>query len=124
MLLNFLSWYFRELPQKIYKIWINYLWFFKNYFMLDALLKTFFSPWKGLYFKKTTPGLEIGEIVANFIFNNFSRLIGAFLRLIFILIGSLFEAVTFIFGILAFLIWFAFLPAIISGFVFGIKNLI
>lgn len=123
MIFLFLKWYFKELPKKIYKIWINYLWFFRNYFMLDALIKTFFSPWKGIYFTKQTPGLVISEALANFIFNNFSRIIGAILRLIFILIGIIFEIFTFAFGILAFALWIIFLPALISGFIFGIKFL-
>lgn len=120
----FFSWYFIELPKKIYKIWVNYLWFFKRYFYLPELARTFLSPWKGLYFRRTALGLSIGEIVANFIFNNFSRGIGAFLRLIFLVIGGIFEILVAIFGILWFVLWACFPFALVFSLIMGIQLLI
>lgn len=116
----FFEWYFISLPKKIFEIWMNFFWFFRNYFALVELIKTFLSPWKGIYFRKETPGLAIAETIGNFIFNTFSRFIGAGMRLIFICLGGICELLTLIFGILAFSIWII-LPFF---FIFSIYKLI
>lgn len=123
MITLFFSWYFFYLSKKIFQIWVNFLWFFKNYFALPELAKTFHYPWKGIYFRKSSRGLDIGELVANFIFNNFSRIIGAFLRLIFLVIGGIIEILVVIFGILFFLIWAVFFPFLIFCLIKGIQLL-
>lgn len=116
----FFDWYFVELPQKIYRIWLNFLWFFKNYFSLGELLKTFFAPWKGYYFVSGR-GLDIGLFLGNFIFNTFSRLIGMVLRFFVILLGVIVEIFVGIFGILFFSCWL-FFPFLLLLFLFkGLK---
>ena len=69
------------------------------------LLKSLVSPWKGVYFEKKSVGIEIGELFGNFVFNIFSRAIGAIIRLAFILIGIVIEFFVIIFGILGFAVW-------------------
>ena len=121
MIILFLKWYWVDLPQRIYKIWLNYLWFFKNYFAITELLKSLVSPWRGVYFEKKSVGIEIGELFGNFVFNIFSRSIGAIIRLAFILIGIAVEFFVVIFGILGFAIWVIFPFVLIFCLVKGIQ---
>lgn len=104
----FFKWYFVDLPQKIYQIWVNYLWFFRNYFALSELLKSLFAPWKGVHFRKRTIGFEIGEAFGNFVFNIFSRMIGFIIRTFFLLIGGVAEIFTACCGVVMFIFWITF----------------
>lgn len=103
-ILLFLDWYYTEIPKKAFKIWKNCIWFWEYYFSLKDLLKTFFSPWKK-YSEGYERGANFSRIISSFLFNIFSRLMGAFLRFFLILIGLIVEIITIIFGILFFIIW-------------------
>ena len=85
------------------------------------LLKSLVSPWKGVYFEKKSVGIEIGELFGNFVFNIFSRAIGAIIRLAFILIGIVVELLVVVFGILGFVIWAVFPFVLIFCLVEGIQ---
>jgi hypothetical protein len=117
----FFEWYFTDLPKKIYQIWLNYLWFFKNYFSIEELLRSFFAPWKRIYFEKTTKGINLEEWFGNLTFNIFSRVIGMILRLFGIIIGILTELLTIIGGVLFLLLWLVFPFALIFCLVKGIQ---
>ncbi|HOK35082.1 MAG TPA: hypothetical protein PLL80_00845 [Candidatus Pacearchaeota archaeon] len=117
---TFFSWYFTEIPKKIYRIWTNYLWFFQRFLSMPLLLRTFFAPWKRSYFVSSSKGINLGEWFGNFIFNTFSRFIGMFLRLIVLLIGTLIEIIVGIGGIVSFVLWIAFPFLLIFSFIKGI----
>ena len=104
----FCDWYFVEVPKKIYRIWVNFLWFFNNFFSLLDLLRTFFYPWKGYYYSYREGGFDPARFLGNFIFNTFSRLIGMILRFFVIIIGLAAEIFVVIFGILFFFSWLIF----------------
>lgn len=120
MATDFFSWYFTEIPKKIYKIWLNYLWFVQRLFSLSLLLRTFFAPWKRSYFI-SGKGLSFQERLGNFIFNIFSRLIGMILRFIMIVIGIFIEIVVAIGGIAGFALWLAFPFLLIFCLIKGIQ---
>lgn len=115
----FFSWYFNEVPKKIYQIWVNFLWFFQDFFSLSTLLKTFFAPWKQIYYV-SSGGFNISNWFGNTIFNTFSRLIGMILRLIVILFGTAIEILVLIGGIVFFLLWLIFPFALIFCLIKGI----
>ena len=100
----FLDWYYTEIPKKAFRIWRNYIWFWGYYFSLKDLLKTFFSPWKK-YSEAHGKGVDFGRMISAFLFNIFSRFMGAFLRSFLILAGLIIELITIIFGALFFIIW-------------------
>ena len=99
-----------DIPKKIYQIWINYFWFFKNFFSIDLLTKTFFYPWKLVTAPKKGVGFDIEEWFGNIIFNIFSRFMGMIIKFVTIIIGIAVEIVVFILGIIIFVLWLIFLP--------------
>lgn len=117
----FFDWYFIELPQKIYQIWLNFLWFFNNYFSLSGLLRTFFYPWKGYYFSYRGGGFDPAKLLGNFIFNMFSRFMGMILRFFIIVLGIIAEIFVVIFGVLFFFGWLIFPVLLIFCFLKSLR---
>jgi hypothetical protein len=118
--LLFFDWYFTDLPKKIYQIWANFLWYFKNYFSLSLLLKTFFYPWKMLYLSRGR-GFDIEEWFGNLIVNTFSRMIGMVIRFFTIIFGIVVEILTVIAGLIFFIGWLIFPFLLIFCLVKGIQ---
>lgn len=113
MIKQFIAWYFFEIPKKIIKIWRNYLWFFYKYFALADLCRDFFAPWKGMVFHREKRAFEIGDALSAWFGNVFvSRPIGAVARLFFIAIGLVAEGLVLVAGVLAFIGWIVYVPAI------------
>lgn len=124
MLALFFEWYFLEVPAKIKKIWGNYLWFFGRYFALSDLGREFFLPWKGLVFKRAKRGFDLGDALFTAGSNLISRILGAFVRLFFVIIGLMTELFTLIAGFGVFAGWLALLPAIAYCFWKGLSLLL
>ena len=118
----FLSWYYTEIPQKAFRIWRNYIWFWSYYFSLKDLLRTFFSPWKK-YSERYGRGVDFSRMISVFLFNIFSRFMGALLRSFLILIGLIFELITIISGVLFFIVWPIFPLALLVILGIGFINL-
>ena len=119
----YIEWQFFDVPKGILKAWRNFLKFNLNYFSIPLLLKTFFSPWhryRMSYGKKFAPW----HYFEAFVFNSMSRIIGAFLRLFFILLGIFFEALIFFTGLIILLGWFLLPIIFIIGFLFGFSLLL
>jgi hypothetical protein len=121
MIEQFIAWYFYEIPKKIKKIWGNYLWFFAKYFALGDLVRGFFAPWKGLTFVREKRAFEIGDVLFSWFSNVISSLIGAVVRLFFIVIGVMIEALVLLAGPLAFLGWLVYIPAIFYFMIYGLR---
>lgn len=112
----FLEWYFLEIPQKIKKIWDNYLWFFSRYFGLADLAREFLAPWKGIKFTREKQIFEMGDALSAAFGNLFSRIIGAAMRSFLLFWGLLVELLALAAGILAYIVWLALIPAIFYFF--------
>ena len=120
MIMLFFEWYYEEIPQKFYRIWKNYVWFWGYYFSLGNTLKTFFSPWKRLS-ESYGRGFNIERWLSVLITNLFSRFIGMFLR-IFLILGLLFaELFTIIAGLIFFIIWPIFPLILAAAFIKGVE---
>jgi len=117
----FFDWYFRELPQKIFRAWINFIWFVNNYFSLADLLRTFFYPWKGYSYSYKEEGINPARWLGDFIFNMFSRLIGMILRFFIIAMGAASESFVIVLGLIFFLIWLVFPFLLILSFLKGVR---
>lgn len=107
--LQYLQWHFYDQPKAILKAWRNFLLFNLNFFSFFLLLKTFFSPWHQ-YTWAYPRGLDIPLHLEAFFSNLISRILGAILRTVIIVIGIVLEILILIFGFLIFLGWFI-LPA-------------
>lgn len=121
--LEYLQWHFLEAPKAILKGWGNFLWFGINFFSIPEVVRTFFSPWRGIRWSYGR-GFDPGRYLYVFASNLVSRVIGAVMRSLLILIGVLGEIGILFLGLGAFLGWFL-LPVFIFGGVFyGIRILL
>jgi len=112
-----LFWYFYEMPNFLLEVWKNYILFALNYFSLPILLKSLFSPWHK--YKWNYPkGFDVGEFLSTLISNVFSRIIGALMRIVLIVIGILFQVFVIFAGFIIFLLWILIPFIIIAGFLF------
>ncbi len=102
---NYLEWHYAYVPLKILSATINSIIFFWHFFSIGILIKTFLAPWKRQYVKKTSPGLDLGEIFERLTFNLISRVIGAMVRFALIAFWIILEVVTLPIGVLIFSVW-------------------
>jgi len=123
ILWQWISWHFFDVPRNILKAWKNFLLFNLNYFSIPTLLRTFFSYWRK-YKWSYGRGFNLKRYFEAFTFNLISRILGAFVRSILIIIGIIVEIFIFIGGIVIFMEWI-FLPAtLIIGLFYGFKILL
>ena len=108
----FIEWYVFEIPSKIKKIWGNYAWFLAKYFSLAELTRDLFAPWKGLTFARQKRGFELGDMLSAAFGNVISRVLGAVIRLAFIVCGLVAEAVSAVFCLAAYALWIGLVPLI------------
>ena len=112
-----LKWHFYKMPKFLLGVWKNYILFALNYFSLPILLKSLFAPWRR-YRWNYPKWFDIGEFISTLISNVFSRLIGALVRLVLIVIGILFQIFVIFAGLIIFLLWILIPFIIIAGFWF------
>lgn len=116
---KFFSWYFIDSAGEIFKAWKNFLWFNLKYFSVEALLKTYFSPWKK-YYSEYGKIFEVWKNIEILIFNGMSRVIGAILRTFLIVIGLFLELIIIILGIIILIGWLILPLALLAGLLFGL----
>lgn len=97
-------WQFYQMPKFLLQAWNNYFMFAANLFSLPLLLKTFFSPWRR-YNWKYPRGFDLAGFFNTLISNIFSRILGAIVRTVLIIIGILFQIFVVIFGLIIFIGW-------------------
>ena len=120
ILIQYLLWYFFDVPKEILKGWRNFLLFNLNYFSFFLLLKTFFSHWRQ-YKWSYGRGFDIARYLEAFFSNLISRILGAIMRTFLIFVGILTEIFIIIFGAIIFLGWILLPVFIIFGLYFGFK---
>ncbi len=117
-----LIWQFFDMPRAILKGWQIFLWFNLNYFSVPTLLKTYFSHWRR-YRYPYGKAFEFWKNIETFVFNMMSRIIGAILRTVFIIIGLAIEILIILIGIIMFLGWLVLPFFLVLGLIFGISLL-
>jgi len=122
ILIQYFVWHFFDQSKAILKAWKNFLLFNLNYFSTPVLIKTFFSHWR--QYKWYYPrGLDIPVYLEVFFSNLISRVLGAIMRAVLILIGIFLEILIIFAGLIIFFGWI-FLPALlIFGLIFSLKIL-
>ena len=112
-------WHFYEMPKFLFGAWKNYILFALNYFSLPLLLKSLFAPWR-IYKWNYPKGFDVGEFFSTLISNAFSRILGALMRVILIIIGIIFQIFVILAGLIIFLLWILIPFIIIAGFLFAL----
>lgn len=121
--LGYFSWHYGKAFSQMAVLFANLYWFIGHFFSVGTLLRTLFSPWKRIFeFHHRGEGAE--AYFAIIVVNILSRIVGAFVRLIFIFIGLL-TTVLMTIGICAVIVFWLFAPFVLTlAFVFGVRMLI
>ena len=122
IIIQWLFWQFFDVPRNILKAWKNFLLFNLNYFSVLLLLKTFFSPWRQ-YQWSYGRGFDIARYFEAFVSNLISRILGALMRSILIIVGLLTEIFIIFAGIIIFLGWLILPILLVLGIYHGFRIL-
>jgi hypothetical protein len=122
VIIQYFVWHFSDVPKELGKAWKNYLRFYLSFFSVIALARTLFVPWHS-YQWGYGRGFSISRYAETFISNTFSRVLGAIIRSVLIIVGLIFEVFIFLIGAIVFLSWILLPVIIITFFIFGIKFL-
>ena len=115
--IDWFLWQYYQMPKFLLQVWNNYFIFATNYFSLTLLLKTFFSPWRR-YRWRYPKGFDVGEFFSALISNTFSRILGALMRIVLILLGICLQVFVAVAGLVVFVAWLLVPFIIICGFLF------
>ena len=110
-------WQFFQMPRFLLKVWNNYFEFALNLFSLPLLLKTFFAPWRR-YEWSYPKAFDLAEFFNTLISNAFSRILGALMRIVLIVVGIIFQIFVVLAGLLIFIFWMLLPFILIAGFLF------
>jgi len=115
---DYFYWHYTYGGKDVRNFFKNIVWFLWNFFSIELLLKTLFVPWQRLQ-EQGRKG-DLRSYVEAFIITTLMRIIGAGMRIIFIVVGLLVIGVVSVIGIVVSLVWF-FIPLILVGaFITGI----
>ena len=122
IVIQYLTWHFFDTTKGILGAWQNCLKFNLNYWSVPLLLKTWFSPWRR-YKYSYGRGFSFTKYFEVFTFNLTSRIIGAIMRSVLIIMGLLTEVLVCLSGATVFLAWLILPFLVFFGFVYGCKIL-
>jgi len=95
--------------------------FFRCYFAIPDLAREFFRAVEGNYVPaRKSWGLDIGDILSAWFGNVISRIIGAIIRTFFLVIGIAVEILTFLAGIVIYVLWGVAIVLVPASLVFGL----
>ena len=110
---DYFVWHYTEAWFLIWGVWRNFLWFVIHFFSIPQLMRSWFAP-----FKRITEGrgdkFDLEDLASYIIIGFLSRILGALVRTIIIVIGMITLALTVIGGFAVYLLW-ALVPFMIIG---------
>lgn len=119
---GYLAWHYGRAFQQMVVVYANLFWFIGHFFSLNILFRTLFSPWRRIY-ESHHRGEGAEAYFATVVVNILTRIIGAFIRLIFIVAGLVVMFVM-VLSVIAFTIFWLFAPFIVTlAFITGISLL-
>ena len=119
---QYIYWHYCAQTKAILIAWKNVLSFNFNYWSVPLLLGTLFSFWHK-YQEPYTRGFDFKEYLETFALNMVSRMIGAFIRTIVIIIGVVTEIIALVFGGIILLIWLVLPAFLFLAFIYGFRIL-
>lgn len=96
---RYLAWHYSSAFREIVALWLNFAWFVTHFFSMPVHVRTLFAPWKRMNGAYERKGLEY--LAETFVFNTISRVLGACVRLVLLVAGTLTLC------LLSFLFWVA-----------------
>ena len=107
----YFKWHYSQALVDIKNIWKNFLVFVYNFFSVPTLLFSLFSPWQRMQ-EGLPKGFGLEEAFGMIVVNTLMRLVGAFVRSIFIVIGTVSLVLCLCFGIIVYCFWIV-LPVVV-----------
>ncbi|HLE48821.1 MAG TPA: AAA family ATPase [Patescibacteria group bacterium] len=114
--MDFIRWHYTDGLLFYIRRWIYSVKYIEHYFSLPLLISTLFSPWKRLVAYDNKPGFSISRAFENFTFDLISRGIGAVVRGLLFVAGSVVLVFVFLGGGLGVLIWLLLPPIGLSAY--------
>jgi len=99
----YILWHYTKAWSDLFRTIGNYFWFISNFFSINLLLRTLFSPWRRLSVSGGRGGEE--SFFGALIINTIMRFVGFFARIIIIVFGVIALIITVVLSLLAILIW-------------------
>ena len=118
---EYFAWHYSSAFRDVTSFWMNIAWFVTHYFSIPLLFRTLFSPWKRVTAEHTKRGIE--DLAATIVFNIMSRIVGAFVRSMLIIVG-LTALLVVLTGYCVFLVLWTLLPAVTLALLMGGLTLI
>ena len=103
---SYTYWHYSKGLSGVLELWTEALWFVNHFFSITLLLSTLFTPWHRLN-ESSGGGFDLEKIATALLVNILMRLVGAFIRLFIILLGSIVFLVFFLIGVGFFVAWVA-----------------
>jgi hypothetical protein len=120
----YIQWHYGKALTGIIEITSNLAWFMWHFFSVGLLFQTLFSPWQRLQ-EKRKRGLDIEGFLSTILINIVMRLVGALIRLIFIIMGVVGSMLVLLGGTVVLAVWFILPLAVVVcagfGFIFMFK---
>lgn len=97
----YLAWHYTTALTDMKNIWKNFFTFIFNFFSITLLIKTLFSPWH----RMAESYGKIEDFFGNLMVNTIMRMVGAIVRLMFIVVGIFSLLLCTILGLVIFAFW-------------------
>jgi hypothetical protein len=114
---DYFRWHYTRAFNEMAHVLFNFLWFFTNLFSLPQLTTSLFSPWRRITEEKQK-GFDFENVASFLIINLLSRIVGAVMRSIIIIVGLLTLMATITVGVFTFVFW-VLAPACIVSLIGG-----
>ncbi len=101
---HYLLWHYSRAYIQFFNVWKNLLWFIVKFFSIPQMLRSWISPWKRIT-EDRKKAWNIEDMAGSFVINILSRFIGAIMRTVVIISGIFSLLVTFVGGLVTYLIW-------------------
>lgn len=85
LFLSYFVWHYSGAFRDMVSVWLNLMWFILHFFSIPLLFRTLFSPFKRVHEEYQRTGIE--DLMATFVVNIMTRIIGAIVRLCIIALG-------------------------------------
>ena len=120
---QYLLWHYTRAFGEIFHVWLNFIWFVIHFFSLPQMVGSWFSPWKRMVEGRGRKW-NLEDLAAFVIVGLISRIIGAILRTLVIIVGIICLFITIVGGVGVFVFWVG-APFIIIGLLgFGIALIV
>jgi len=110
---DYFVWHYTTAWFLLWGVWRNFLWFVIHFFSLPQLMRSWFAPFKRIT-EDRGDRYDLEDLASYVIIGFISRVIGALMRTIIILIGLIALVLTIVGGFVTYLLW-ALIPFIILG---------